>query len=64
MQAIKYKNVGLQGEVHVKDQKIEKCGSVINHLRKHYVDYPKNPDQDNVVMIVCKDTFTDNDEHF
>ena len=33
-QAIKYKNVELQGEINAKDMQIEQCENTINHLRE------------------------------
>ena len=54
IKAIKYENFGLQGQIHEKDQQIEKCENTINHLRKCYVHHARNPGVDNVVMVVRK----------
>ena len=56
MQAIKYKNVGLQGESYAKDQQIERCKNTINRLRECYVDHTKNAGLDNVVVVELKHT--------
>ena len=38
--------------------------NAINHLRERYVDQPKNIGLGNVLKIVYKRAFKDNDEHF
>ena len=59
IKAIKYKNVGLQGGIHAKDQKIEIFENTINHLRQRYVDHAKNPGLVNAVMVVRIHTYKD-----
>ena len=47
IQAIQYKNVGLQGEICAKDQQIEK-------LEKRYVGYLENTSKNNGITIIAK----------
>ena len=64
IQAIKYWNVGLQSKIHAKDQLIKKCENTIKHLTESYVYNARNSGLDHVVIIVCKQTSQNNDEHF
>ena len=54
--AVKYENVKFQGEIHAKDQQIEKCKNTMTHLRERYVDHTMNPGKDNIIIIVEKHT--------
>ena len=54
--AVKYENVKFQGEIHAKDQQIEKCKNTMTHLRESYVDHKMNPGKDNIIIIVEKHT--------
>ena len=47
IQAIRYKNVGLQGEIRAKDQEIAA-------LQRRYVDYLANEDKSNGISIISK----------
>ena len=64
IQAIKYENVGLQGDINAKYQQIERCENTINRLRERYVAHAKNPYLDSLEIIIRKYTSTDNYEQF
>ena len=49
-----------QRNVH-KDQ-LQKCQDIITHLRTRYVDHAKDPGEDNIVMIIEKNTAPEEDE--
>ena len=49
IQAIQYKNVGLEGEIRAKDQEIAA-------LRRRYVDYLANEDKNNGISIIAKNS--------
>ena len=51
---MKYKTVGLQGEVQAKDLQLEICKNTIDHRRKRYIDHARDPGKDNVIIIVRK----------
>ena len=63
IQAIKYENVGLQGEIRAKDQQIEASQNRIAELVERYVDHCRNPSKDNIVIIVRKHTTPENDKY-
>lgn len=54
IQAIRYKNVGLQGKIKIKYQHFEKCKNTLNNLRECYVDHARDPATDSVIKIVKK----------
>ena len=64
IQAIKYENVGLQGDINPKYQQIERCENTINRLRERYVAHTKNPYLDSLEIIIRKYTSTDSYEQF
>ena len=47
-------NVALQAERDIYKEQLQKCQDIIAHLRTRYVDHAKDPDKDNIVMIVEK----------
>ena len=63
IQAIEYENVGLQGEIRAKDQQIEASQNRIAKLVERYVDYCRNPSNDNIVLIARKHTTPENDKY-
>ena len=72
IQAIEYKNVGLQGEIRAKDQQIEASQNIalrlstlcrIAELVERYVDHCRNPSKDNIVIIIRKHTTPENDKY-
>ena len=52
MQATQYHNVGLQGKIREKDQHNERSKSTITHLRERYVYHARDPDKDNITIIL------------
>ena len=66
-QDIKYEHVRLQGDIHAKDQQVQRNGNTINHLRDVYTEHAKYPGLSNLVMTVRKLISRDSeayDEHF
>ena len=53
----------LQGDIHAKDQQIEKCGNIINHLRERYVDETRNLGQDHSIIIAQKHATSATNKH-
>lgn len=67
IQDIKYEHVQLQGDIHAKDQQVQRNGNTINHLRELYTEHAKYPGLSNLVMTVRKLISRDSeayDEHF
>ena len=54
---LQYNNIGLQGKIRVKDQKIAR-------LSKRFVPNAMDPGKDNVIMIVRKHTCQQDDSRF
>ena len=63
IQAIEYKNVGLQGEIRAKDKQIEASQNRIAEIVERHVDNCRNPSKDNIVIIVRKHTTPENDKY-
>ena len=62
IQAIKYDNVALQAQRDVYKDQLQKCQHIITHLRTRYLDHTKYPGKDNIVMIIEKNTASEEDE--
>ena len=62
IQAIKYDNVALQAQRDVYKDQLQKCQDIITHLRTRYLDHIKYPGKDNIVMIIEKNTASEEDE--
>ena len=45
-------------------EQLQKCQDIIAHLKKHYVPHAKNPGKDNIVMIIEKNTTSEEDEFY
>ena len=72
IQAIEYKNIGLQGEIRAKDQQIEASQNIalrlstlcrIAELVERYVDHCRNPSKNNIMIIIRKHTTPENDKY-
>ena len=55
-------NVALQAQRDMYKDQLQKCQEIITHLRTRYVDHAKDPDKDNIVMIIEKNTTPEEDE--
>ena len=60
---LEYNNTGLRGEIHAKDQEIDRRREEIE-LRERYVDRCRDPGKDNLVVITRKHTCEPDDKHF
>ena len=54
IQAVKYENVEFQWKMRAKDQQINIFQNTINQLRQRYVNHARDPDKDNLIIIVKK----------
>ena len=54
LQNREYENVALQAQRDVYKDELQKCQDIIAHLRRRYADHVKDPDKDNIVMIIEK----------
>ena len=59
---IKYKNVALQVQRDVYQADLQRCQDTITHLKKRYVPPAKNPNKDNIFIILGKHTTSANDK--
>ena len=59
-----YENVALQAQSDVYKEQLQKCQDIITHLRTCYVDHAKGPGKDNIVMIIEKNTTSEQDEFY
>ena len=57
-------NVALQAQRDVYKEQLQKCQDIITHLKKRYVPHAKDPDKDNIVMIIEKNTTPEEDEFY
>ena len=57
-------NVALQAERDIYKEQLQKCQDIIAHLRTRYVDRAKDPDKDNIVMIIEKIAAPKEDEFY
>ena len=64
IQAIQYETVALQAQRRAYKDQLQKCQYIITHLRTRYVDHAKDPDKDNIVMIIEKTTAPKEDEFY
>ena len=64
IQAIQYENVALQAQRDEYKDQLQKCQDIITHLKKHYVDHAKDPGKDNIVIIIEKNTASEEDEFY
>ena len=51
LQIIKSDNVGLWGEIHEKDQQMERCENTTNCLKERYVPCANDPVKDNIIIV-------------
>ena len=51
----------LQAQRDVYKNQLQKCQDIIIHLKACYVDHAKDPDRDNIVMIIEKNTAPEED---
>ena len=63
IQAIQYENVGLQGEIRVKDQQIRRFEDTVIHPRERYVNHARDFGKGNIIIIVRKDTRPANNKY-
>ena len=63
LQAIKYENVGLQGEIHANDQYIDRFENTINRFKIRCGEHAKNLDLQ-LSDDLGKHAPKDNDKHF
>ena len=63
IQAIQYENVALQAQKDVYQAELQKCQDTITHLKTCYVPHARNPDKDNIIIIVGKHTTSANDKY-
>ena len=64
IQAIQHENVALQAQKDVSKDQLQKCQDIIARLRTRYVDHAKDPDKDNIVIIIEKNTVPEEDEFY
>ena len=62
IQAIKYENVALQAQRDVYQAQLQGWQDTITHLRTRYVNHPRDPGKDNIIIIVRKHTTPANDK--
>ena len=62
IQAIQHENVALQAQRDVCQTQLQRCEITITHLRTHYVDYARDPDKYNIIIIVRKNATSANDK--
>ena len=63
IQAIHYENVALQAQRDVYQAQLQKCQDTISHLKTRYVDNARDPEKDNIIIIVWKHARPTNDKH-
>ena len=63
IQAILYENVALQAQRDGCQAQLQRCEITVTNLRTHYVDYARDPDKDNIIIIVRKHTTSANDKY-
>ena len=61
-QAIQYENMALQAQKDVYQAESQKCQDAITHLKTRYVLDARDPDKDNIIIIVHKHTTSTNDK--
>ena len=61
-QAIQYENMALQAQKDVYQAESQKCQDAITHLKTRYVLDARDPDKDNIIIIVQKHTTSTNDK--
>ena len=54
-------NVPFQAQRDVCKEQLQKCQNIITHLKKRHVPHAKNPDKDNIVMIIETNTAPEED---
>ena len=57
-------NVSLQAQRDVYKEHLQKCQDIIPHLKKRYVPHVKDPGKDNIVIIIEKNTTSEEDEFY
>ena len=63
MQNHEYENVALQTQKDVYKEQLRKCQDAITHLKTRYVPHARNPDKDNIIIIVRKRTTSADDKY-
>ena len=53
--------MALQAQKDVYQAELQKCQDIITHLETRYVPHAKNPDKDNLIIIIRKHTTPAND---
>ena len=53
--------MALQAQKDVYQAELQKCQDIITHLETRYVPHAKNPDKDNIIIIIRKHTTPAND---
>ena len=61
LQKREYENVALKAQKDVYQAELQKCQDIITHLETRYVPHAKNPDKDNIIIIIRKHTTPAND---
>ena len=64
IQAIQYENVALQVQRVVCQAQLQRSQDTIIHLKTSYVDHARDPDKDNIIIIVRKHTMPANDKFY
>ena len=57
-------NVALQAQRDVYKDQLQKCQDIIIHLKTRHVPHAKDPDKDNIVTIIEKNTTPEEDEFY
>ena len=57
-------NVASQAQRDVYKEQLQKCQDIITYLSTRYVDHTKDPGKDNIVMIIEKNTASEEDEFY
>ena len=61
---LEHDNVALQAQRDMYKEQLQNCQDTITHLKKRYVPDGKDPDKDNIVMIIEKNTTPEEDEFY
>ena len=58
-----HENVALQTQKDAYKEQLRKCQDTITHLKTRYVPHARNPDKDNIIIIVRKHTTSADDKY-
>ena len=60
----KHDTVALQAQRDVYKEQLQECQDIITHLKTRHVPHAKDPGKDNIVMIIEKNTRSEEDEFY